>query len=575
MVAMASETVITGTSIERATRSAVRWRVPGLAGGDGRPGTRCTLARAMREASRGQDDGPVHLGQLGEPLGAELGVEQEAAGADGEHRRVVAHHDQGAPLGLEDPVEPVPQRRARGHERQRLDQRLAAVRRPRWHGTRRQERRNRRGLAVARGVLLPAQPAARRPTALGHAVPPARTAIPGRPGGRRAGTSARVKPSRAASARRCPTPGHLRGPRRPARPRRRRPGRPGRATPARAEATARASGRSAAGSATRTPPVAETNSSTGPSSIPARHSRTAAPRRQPARVDALDAAPRRAAGRRRRRPGPGARPAGAAGPRAPGPPRFPAPRPAGRPRSSGPGPPRPPGPTTPSRRGPPRRSAPNRCFTARRSRSEWCRSPSKATTCRPGAPAPAARPGRRPWSRGPPARAACPSALASPGQAVHAGPHLADGPRRRRRRPGSTSVWIESTTTSAGSERRPRPPRPRPRPPWPSTMRLGRAPGRAARRGPHLGAPTPRPRPAAPVGPAGPPPPAPGAQGGLADPGSPRRGSPTRPAAPRRAPGRTRGPRWPGRPAAVGIDRGQRHRARPASGRPGAGGPAR
>ena len=51
MVAMASETAMTGTSMERATRSAVRWRVPVSDVGIVALGTRCTLARAMREAS--------------------------------------------------------------------------------------------------------------------------------------------------------------------------------------------------------------------------------------------------------------------------------------------------------------------------------------------------------------------------------------------------------------------------------------------------------------------------------------------------------------------------------------------
>src|SRR5579883_870165 len=52
MVDIDSDTVITGTSIERATRSAVRCRVPVSLVGMLALGTRCTLARAMREASR-------------------------------------------------------------------------------------------------------------------------------------------------------------------------------------------------------------------------------------------------------------------------------------------------------------------------------------------------------------------------------------------------------------------------------------------------------------------------------------------------------------------------------------------
>ena len=46
-----SDTEITGTSIERATRSAVRWRVPVSDVGTFGLGTRWTLARAMRLAS--------------------------------------------------------------------------------------------------------------------------------------------------------------------------------------------------------------------------------------------------------------------------------------------------------------------------------------------------------------------------------------------------------------------------------------------------------------------------------------------------------------------------------------------
>ncbi len=48
---MSSLTEITGTSIERATRSAVRWRVPVSLVGTLGFGTRCTLARAIRLAS--------------------------------------------------------------------------------------------------------------------------------------------------------------------------------------------------------------------------------------------------------------------------------------------------------------------------------------------------------------------------------------------------------------------------------------------------------------------------------------------------------------------------------------------
>src|SRR5205823_1263127 len=48
---MSSETVMTGTSIWRPTRSAVRWRVPVSEVGMLGSGTRCTLARATRDVS--------------------------------------------------------------------------------------------------------------------------------------------------------------------------------------------------------------------------------------------------------------------------------------------------------------------------------------------------------------------------------------------------------------------------------------------------------------------------------------------------------------------------------------------
>ena len=109
---MSSEIEITGTSIERATRSAVRWRVPVSDVGTFGFGHEVHVGAGDAAGVGGQDDGAVHLGQLREPLRAEGGVEQEPAGADVEHLGPVAHHDQAAHLRLEDPVEPVAQRRA-------------------------------------------------------------------------------------------------------------------------------------------------------------------------------------------------------------------------------------------------------------------------------------------------------------------------------------------------------------------------------------------------------------------------------------------------------------------------------
>ena len=73
--------------------------VPGarLRGGDGGLGHQVHVGPGDAGGVAGQDDGPVHLRQLGEALRAELGVEQEAARADGQHARAVSHHDQGAP----------------------------------------------------------------------------------------------------------------------------------------------------------------------------------------------------------------------------------------------------------------------------------------------------------------------------------------------------------------------------------------------------------------------------------------------------------------------------------------------
>ena len=105
---------MTGTSRERATRSAVRCRVPGLGGGTAGLGTRWTLARAMRLASAARMMAPSIFASSESRWGAELGVEQEAARADGQDVRPVAHDDQRAQVGLQDAVEPFAQRLAGG-----------------------------------------------------------------------------------------------------------------------------------------------------------------------------------------------------------------------------------------------------------------------------------------------------------------------------------------------------------------------------------------------------------------------------------------------------------------------------
>ena len=193
--------------MERATRSAVRCRVPVSEVGMVALGMRWTLARAIREASGGQDDGPVHLGQLGQPLGAELGVEQEAARADGEHARAVAHHHQGAALGPQDPVESVTERPAGSRHGQGVTERRALT------------GGHRRMVAVPdqrRSPGDPAVPGAMRAARLNDATPargqgrtarcappgppcpPGPAPRPGGPSGDEAGTTTRSNPSRAA-----------------------------------------------------------------------------------------------------------------------------------------------------------------------------------------------------------------------------------------------------------------------------------------------------------------------------------------------------------------------------------------
>src|ERR1700678_2776473 len=80
----------------------------------------CNAARVVRE-----DDRSVHLGQLGEPLRAELGVEQETPRAYGENFRTVADDDQSPHVCLEDAVQTFAQRPAWSYRSQRLDHRRA------------------------------------------------------------------------------------------------------------------------------------------------------------------------------------------------------------------------------------------------------------------------------------------------------------------------------------------------------------------------------------------------------------------------------------------------------------------
>ena len=306
---MSSDTEMTGTSMERATRSAVRCRVPVSVVGTLGLGTRWTLARAMRLASGGQDDGPVHLGQLRQALRAELGVEQEATRADPEHLRAVADHDQGAHVGLQDAVEAVPERPPGGDGAERLDHGGAAAfhlhdptgtaalgsparpsagpgaaprSRP-WSRHAGCRRPRRRGRTVPGGARLPGgRPATGRRlrrTAVRHGLHSVRTASPARvlPGlrsGHQRLAEARAGPPRPAVGGSGP-PG---GPRRPGRPRRSTTRSAPTGRPVAAEARARHTARSAPGSAMRTPPTAETYTSWRRRVSPARRSSTASSR---------------------------------------------------------------------------------------------------------------------------------------------------------------------------------------------------------------------------------------------------------------------------------------------------------
>ncbi len=78
-----------------------------------------------------EDDRAVHLRQLGQPLRAERGVEQEPARADVEHLGPVADDDERAHLRLEHAVEALAQRGAWGDGSEGVDQVGAATR---YHG---------------------------------------------------------------------------------------------------------------------------------------------------------------------------------------------------------------------------------------------------------------------------------------------------------------------------------------------------------------------------------------------------------------------------------------------------------
>ena len=296
---------------------------PGLGGRDGGPRHQVHVGPGDPGGVGRQDDRTVHLGQLRQALGAELGVQQEPSRADGEHRRVVADHDERAPLGLQDPVEPLAQRRARCDQGQRLGQRLRARSTTAASYRRRPERRRRRRPSgprhSPRGAWRRWPRSGRvRPTASGPAVPAPRSTVAGAGAGRPGapGTRAPVKPRRAASARR-------RSPRAPGGPRRPDPTSPMPTMLAgRAHAGHRRGDRQGQRQIGRRlggphPAGRRDVELRAAQPTPARHSSTAS--RKASRPASTPWALRRGPAPRRRasgRPGPGTRPAAAAGPAA-------------------------------------------------------------------------------------------------------------------------------------------------------------------------------------------------------------------------------------------------------------------
>ena len=100
-----------------AARHAFRGAVPGtgLLGGDVGVGHQVHVRPGDVGRIRGQHDGAVGLGQLRESLGREGGVHEESARGDVEHLRAVTDHDECTHSCLEDAVQPLAQRPARGH----------------------------------------------------------------------------------------------------------------------------------------------------------------------------------------------------------------------------------------------------------------------------------------------------------------------------------------------------------------------------------------------------------------------------------------------------------------------------
>ena len=90
-------------------------------------GTRCTLARAMREASAARMMAPSIFASSDRRWGVYSASSRNPPGADRQDRRVVTHQDQRAVLGLQNPVQALAEPGPRRDHRQRVVQRLAAA----------------------------------------------------------------------------------------------------------------------------------------------------------------------------------------------------------------------------------------------------------------------------------------------------------------------------------------------------------------------------------------------------------------------------------------------------------------
>ncbi len=150
------------------------------------------------------DDGPVHLGQLGQSLRRELGVEEESAGADGQDVGVVADDDQCTPVGQQHPLESVAQWLPGSNQGESTGEgRSWFAPREAWYpwadmsGPVAMRGRCHAGTRTTRGVAT--RSPARAAMTASRTDATRTSSMPPGPSGHEAGTRARRKPMRAAS----------------------------------------------------------------------------------------------------------------------------------------------------------------------------------------------------------------------------------------------------------------------------------------------------------------------------------------------------------------------------------------